>query len=190
MNLPGMLVEYLITGSCALIWVRGTLLLLQANNNLPDGLVLQGWDGAKLAFLVPGIYVLGMLVDFLGKGLVDWFKKVAGKSLKKTESDKELRYWVIFMHAPELGRQIEIRSSRDRVARGAIVNAVIGTVVLALLNSANNSKFWWVILGGVFFSLLFSALWWRFYIRTSEFEIGASEQVMDKLRQDREMKMA
>ncbi len=182
MNLPGMLVEYLITGSCALLWVRALLLLV--GSDLPEGLSFQGWDGAKLALLVPGIYVLGMLVDFLGKGITDLLKKLFRESLPDKKDERELFYWDIFMHAPELGRQIEIRSSRDRVARGAIVNTVIGTIVLALLNGRDANKWWPVILGGVLLTLLFSALWFRFYKRTSKFEIGASKAILEKLEKE------
>jgi hypothetical protein len=63
MQLPEMLVEYLINGSCALIWIWGSFSLFKIN--------LHSVDHADLLLLVPGLYVVGMIVDHLAKLIRD-----------------------------------------------------------------------------------------------------------------------
>jgi hypothetical protein len=63
MQLPGMLVEYLINGSCALIWIWGSFTLFN--------ITLDSVNDADLLLLVPGLYVVGMIVDHLAKLIQD-----------------------------------------------------------------------------------------------------------------------
>jgi len=59
MEIPGLLVEYLVSGCVALIWL---LPLLQVLGYSPQN------NPSLAALFLPGLYVLGMVVDFVG-----WF---------------------------------------------------------------------------------------------------------------------
>jgi hypothetical protein len=61
MDVPSGLVEYVIIGAVALIWL---VPVLQAMG------VTVPQDSAAIALFAPGLYVLGMFVDFLGYNLV------------------------------------------------------------------------------------------------------------------------
>jgi hypothetical protein len=67
--LPGLLIEYLITGSCTLLmmWVSHSLGLLA----LPGWLQPISIGPTMLGVLIPVTYVLGMIVDFLSKITMD-----------------------------------------------------------------------------------------------------------------------
>jgi hypothetical protein len=73
MNIPGLLIEYLVIGSTALLWL------------LPlAGVSLTSTESAsigKAAALAPALYVLGMLVDFCAFLLVSYVPNKTG-SLK------------------------------------------------------------------------------------------------------------
>ena len=76
MQIPGLLVEYLINGSCALIWIWGVFKLI--NIELPTV------SDARLLLLVPGLYVVGMVVDRVAKGTVELLRySVLALPLKK-----------------------------------------------------------------------------------------------------------
>jgi hypothetical protein len=57
MQLPGLLIEYLINGSCALIWIGALFVVL--------GKQLPSLDDKYLILFLPGLYVLGMIIDYV-----------------------------------------------------------------------------------------------------------------------------
>ncbi len=62
MQIPGLLVEYLISGSFAMIWLLPLLLLI--------GYTPQKDDSAILIVLLPALYVVGMIIDFISGFIV------------------------------------------------------------------------------------------------------------------------
>ena len=145
MALPGLLVEYLVTGSMALLWFLP----------LVTGTCEPSFNFAIATFLAPMLYVLGMFIDFLAflfvsrlplgrdrslKALVRWvvlqnsdiveapdnvFLQEHGRTTRGT-------IWLYLHDAPDLVNEIKARSSRDRVARGAIVNIMIMWVMTSM----------------------------------------------------------
>jgi hypothetical protein len=202
MQLPEMLVEYLINGSCALIWIWGSFKLFKIN--------LGSVDHADLLLLVPGLYVVGMIVDHLAKlirePLFDYIKK------HKTGTDTgsgswsllvKLRKWIlrffrspvspnmakstdIILYSQDLGKQYVMRSSRDRIARGAFINTVLITVVFSL---AFHSSLGTILPIGIALSVLCLSMWLRFEKSTSVYQdraIGTiNKDIGGKLRKDK-----
>ncbi len=128
MQLPGLLIEYLVTGSCALIWIW--ILFLIPGVDLPEGIDVAQIEGVRAAIFVPILYVVGMIVDFLSLILVRPF---VVKYLRTGRQSSSASTAKIMLRSAELGREYIIRSSRDRIARGIFMNCVITTIVLTVL---------------------------------------------------------
>ena len=196
MQLPGMLIEYLINGSCALIWIWISLRML--------GMEVPSVSDARLVLFLPAIYVIGMIIDYVARGLVlfvvDTTKglKRTAKSRKATvssnnsETDKigekrkpkkgSVSRAYMFLHSPELSKQYEMRSSRDRVARGAFLNTILLTISLIIFCPCSNPYLPLNITlpAGLFLSGLCFAMWYRFERLTSRFKQSAYKAILKK----------
>ena len=95
MNLPGLLVEYLISGAYALIWIfilavglNPEILALANNGNL----LPKNW----ILVLLPFCYVLGMFTDLIGKTILTPLKNLIHKrelkDMKPRMSTSEMYY--------------------------------------------------------------------------------------------------
>ncbi|MBT1689452.1 hypothetical protein [Dawidia soli] len=124
-SLPGLLIEHLISGAITLLWI-----FISCPSTFPKQ-EIQSFG----IFLVPVAYILGMLIDCIAFVLTYWFKtKVVRKfaeymhyrreenvfDLRKSQKVKAL----IEHQYKDIQNQMDMRSSRDRVARGMIVNAI------------------------------------------------------------------
>lgn len=140
MVLPGFFLECLVTGSCALLWLFGLFRLYKISLPLEV-------EAAHLVVLAPGLHVIGMLIDFcFGQPLSALSKKLLRKRLPaKSASEVYTSLATIWLQSTDLGKQIEVRSSRDRVARGAVGNLVIGPSFRRSLRSVL------MILGGMLY---------------------------------------
>lgn len=125
MATPGLLVEYLVSGAIAFAWLFPSLRSL-----------LPAIDSALLPIAFLLLYVLGMAVDMLAWATTNlpkrWIRKRVYRRYRERDlSDSEsgtLRQAKIALYAPELSRELAMRSSRDRIARGCVVNSVLATV--------------------------------------------------------------
>ena len=122
MALPGLLIESLINGAIALIWIL-PLWPKQFDK-------LQGID---ILLLAPITYIIGMYIDLLAFLLTKWPKTQLRKYIEKkykmrtekySPGDTKKAQVEIFSKCPELAKELITRSSRDRIARGMIVNSV------------------------------------------------------------------
>ena len=77
----------------------------------------------------------------------------------------------------DLGKQLELRSSRDRVARGALLNAVIGTVVLFRHHSTQHPLSEYVLLGGLALCIVLFLMWHRFDRLTHKYRRKAGQAI-------------
>ncbi len=121
MRLPGPLIEYLINGSIAMIWI------------FPFIQPKLCYYKEALIILIPIIYVIGMFIDLLAFGLTKFFKQKLRMLVEKrymgTTNDyfpgigKEMKIKILTKY-PELAKEIETRSGRDRIARGMIINSI------------------------------------------------------------------
>ena len=134
MNLPGLLVEYLINGCIAMIWLS-TFNLSENIFNLTE---------VEKLLLIPIAYVLGMFIDFIAWFVTKPFKKlirndalkVVSRELIKKDTAFDISKYKLFweekvrieMTYSELNKELGSRSSRDRIARGTILNLVAITI--------------------------------------------------------------
>lgn len=130
-NLSGMLVEYLAIGSTSVVWIA----LLLIGIKVP----IESLSGPILAGMAPSIYVLGMMSDFSGYLIVYKHKKAIRKSIKATSPEHDHLSQKIYIDVmskyPEVAKDISIRSSRDRVARGVLPNIpLIGFASILYIN--------------------------------------------------------
>ena len=132
MSVPGLFVEYLVVGSMALIWFLPLVgVQFEQGTSIPLG---------KAAALGPAIYVLGMFIDFIAFWLFSgptkkYCLKAFARSLIRVQlpqSENNSKYQqLLWLHknAPEVVKEINMRSSRDRIARGAVVNIFLAYVL-------------------------------------------------------------
>jgi len=126
MSLPGLLIEYLVSGSLALVWLY-QYLPLQVSE-------LQAWHAPLIGVL---LYVVGMAVDLVAFVALRAPKfrvraYVAGKigvSQSSARASGTARLVFIQKTSPTIAAELAARSSRDRIARGTFVNAAIATIV-------------------------------------------------------------
>ncbi len=198
MSLPGLLIEYLITGATAFLWLW--FLLPYPQLDAPAKVGLEGIDAKTLGLMVPLAYVLGMIIDFVSnlvtRGLrflvvehTLWpLRKRIAAALPKIQRYLEpperkrapLSQHEIMLASAELGKQLEMRSSRDRVARGAFLNAVIGTIVVTTYCGANpecHVSTRAILFGGCGMSLVLFAMWHRFDWLTDKYKRKAGEAI-------------
>jgi hypothetical protein len=125
--LPGLLIEYLVNGAIAFAWLFPLL-----HSRLP-AIDPPLYPAAALL-----LYVLGMAVDFLAFFLTrrakHWLRKRVARRLGITNYSRDrsgiLRQAKIALYAPELAKELALRSSRDRIARGLLLNAIFATAFL------------------------------------------------------------
>src|ERR1700740_3141961 len=119
--LAGLLIEYFVIGAVAALWAVPELL----KTPLFLSLLSKEAIGVAAATLPPTIYLLGMCCDLIGAFVLKPLKHRIEKEAWKDEAQPERRSQVIHAYAiayePELAREIDIRSSRDRIARGSLV---------------------------------------------------------------------
>lgn len=176
MQFAAVLVEYLVTGSGAVIWMGIAL-----GVSLHSVLNLQP---AQVALLVPVVYLAGMLADAVAALLLHY----PGKRAKRHPLPWQNRVvlvpdlqprsaWSAFvlLHSPELGREFQFRASRDRIARGALLNALLLLVAMIVwpVNRAGLLPFLppppVTIAAGVALTVLTAVLWWAAESSTTAF---------------------
>lgn len=189
MALPGLLIEYLVVGAMALLWALPLL-------SIDRGVELSS---PLIGFLAPVLYVLGMFIDFVAYILLTRLptKKYSIKSLVRRISS--CRYPIEFLESnpfsyksrlqsapivqlsgksPELLKEINERSSRDRIARGSFINILLLWITCQLEPNAlliNLNQWQWFGLA------LFSLTVWAFLERHSYlFELAVGEEILIK----------
>lgn len=123
-QITGLLVEYLAIGSASVLWI---LLLLIRLGTLPN----DKNHPAIVGLLFPLTYVLGMISDFLGE-LVVHRKKEAIKKKVRSEIPSEIQksetreiHATIVRYFAAGAKELNARSSRDRIARAVVSTRVI-----------------------------------------------------------------
>jgi hypothetical protein len=125
MALPGLLIEYLVSGTIALVWLY---------QFVGAGVRFEAWQAPLFA---AGLYVVGMSIDFIAFWVV-WrlkpfvHRRVARRigiatSLRGASSTARQVY--IQKSSKEIAAELAARSIRDRIARGLFVNAAIAAAV-------------------------------------------------------------
>ena len=174
MALPGLLIEYLIVGSLALAWLYPVLKRAGL-----DTITLS-----NLPLIVLGLYVIGMMIDFyafiLLRPIKQWVRAKANKKYRPTKAPQfggaAARAAKFSLHAPEIAKEVQMRSSRDRIARGAFINAVLATIFGRELLPL------WI---GLFLIVTTFVMWMVFEFLSYSYEINAEEALDEKINLDR-----
>ena len=185
MTIPGLFIEYLIVGALALIWIYRLV---------PDDWASK-LQPAHLPILALGLYVVGMVIDFFAwiltsyikSGLRAWAEgghiytpkelvkilKGGGDKFKRGSITSRQIYLAI--HAPEAAREAAMRSSRDRIARGAIINSILFTIF-----ALPNRKYI-----GLLMILIFFMMWVNFELSSYSYEMRAEQLVKEKIKSNK-----
>jgi hypothetical protein len=176
MTIPGLLIEYLISGATALIWLAPLLKSygvdpLQAN---------------LLPLLAIALYVVGMVIDFLAFWLVKplkpiiyrWAWSKIGDTSPRTKNNSVEREIQFALYAPEIAKEVAMRSSRDRIARGALVNALIAFLLEQVFGAYPTTLPISVWIPAI---ILFIAMWFVFQRLSYWYEINAALEVQRKI---------
>lgn len=166
--IAGLLVEYFIIGAVASLWMVPLLLdLLFARPQFSKDLVVTA-----VATLVPAMYVVGMVCDYLGyRALHQWKTKIEEKALdkyKKKQDDpgSQVVHAAAVVYSPALAAQLDLRSSRDRVVRGSL----IACVPLLVFSPVGVTTWWHGTLSGIFIIAVLALLWARMQKLSAEYE--------------------
>jgi hypothetical protein len=200
MALPGLLIEYLITGACALLW--GWYAVDMAWPTQP--LKLETLQPEHSLIALPLAYVAGLLVDYVGRLVATLGRLVVADRIngvvavklarivpvrlvtlrrflrRRRKGHRSISQAKLWLKSAELGRQYEMRSSRDRVARGLFGNTVLATLALNIFRSdmppvlaATLNPF------AVTLALLSFAMWYRLNALTEKFRSAAAAALTD-----------
>lgn len=156
MSIPGLLIEYIINGTVAYVWI----LLILSNFPLIQNL-LAGYSNIIVLLAIPCAYVIGMVIDMIAYRLVKKSKtkikesEINDDKLKEVYSDAEkeelnklanegnvtdkLVIELNIENIEGLINEINWRSSRDRIARGFIVNSFL----IGLATTFSGSLWFW-----------------------------------------------
>ncbi|MDL1893497.1 hypothetical protein FBQ87_11515 [Sphingobacteriales bacterium CHB3] len=167
MAIPGLFVEYLVNGAVALVWAYP--LLLSAG--------ITKIENPLLPLYALGLYVLGMMIDFVAWIVTRPVKRFLRRRIAqsyKADVDQQPgsstgRQVKFSIYAPELARENAMRSSRDRIARGSFINAILATIIVLPLTI------------GIPISIFTFAMWWGFESVSYKFELKAEQAIKGKL---------
>ena len=175
MTLPGLLIEYLISGTIALIW----LVPLLASFNI------DAMESIPLPLMAVALYIVGLTIDFLAYWMVKplkaflrrkaWRENGEGREARNSSVDREIQF---SLYAPELAKEVAMRSSRDRIARGAVANAAIALLLEHVLNAypAMLGIVAWILI--ILFLLV---MWSVFQLMSFRYEVSADGALREKL---------
>lgn len=137
-SLPGLLIEYFINGVIALFWIVVAF--------YPE--VLDRTNSQLLVF-IPLAYILGMLTDIIAYVLTLPIKtfiraRIDRKKLKiekhtsgrnGTGNERDKKTFIEIQHTyPAIAKELTNRSSRDRIARGTIVNSIFASFFIPAIS--------------------------------------------------------
>lgn len=184
-------VEYLVTGSGAVIWMGIVLgVTLQSVVNLQP---------AQVALLVPVIYLAGMLADSVAALLLHYPGRRAKRHPLPWQNRAVLvpdlqprTAWAPFvvLHSAELGQELLFRTSRDRIARGALLNALLILVTMITFPVKRHDLLPFLpaasvtIAAGAGLVMVTALLWWAAESSTSQFLQTAVTLIEHKLARE------
>lgn len=167
MQLAASLVEYFVTGTGALLW----LAMLLGQGVASDHLL----NGGNVVLLVPMLYAFGMAIDFASsvvlKRVIDYIHVRADEGPNLLPD--ALSETVFVNHAsPHLGQALELRSIRDRIARGFLFNLFTTCLVIPFSDTSwlwpYRRRFLLVLI--IVLTVVAFGAWWRFERLTWRFK--------------------
>jgi hypothetical protein len=150
-------IEYFITGSGALLWLVPLFAVSRPN--------ASALNAGNVLLLAPLLYAFGMAVDFASNTILGRLINRIHSSDKQHLLPRNLSETAfINYHSETLARALELRSTRDRIARGFFFNLMVTMLVVCFRDVS-----WLVPMRR--YALLISLLgltvvafgaWWRF----------------------------
>jgi hypothetical protein len=185
MAIPGLLIEYLISGILTLIWLYPL-----ANTYLPQDTTRFLTHSSYLPLFVACLYVIGMIIDYFAWLITKPFKNRISQRLEKryalelppSPGRSHIREAKFVMYAPEIAKESAMRASRDRIARGIIVNSIIATIVYSLLL---DTKLHFALPIGVILIIMSSVIWGAFEKVSYGFELKAEQAIDEKIEREK-----
>jgi hypothetical protein len=203
MQIASIFIEYFVTGTSLYVG-----LLISKKFSLvsfPEELILDQNKILMAVALIPAFLIFGIIIDFVArklvwksKKLIKWIKETPKKMIKKENNTEEptrkpkkniriLTLAEIFYHSPELGKQYEIRSTRDRIARGAFTNIVI-ILLLIVIHLVYNSDQLLLHFLGISILLLFATLFYLVWERCERLSRGFKYKASKVIRRQMKLK--
>ena len=180
MQASGVFIEYLVTGCLGFIFVFAAELL--GAGAIPPDHPVREVDGQTVIAMLPLFMVLGIGVDHIAKKLTLFLSKkskwINEHSIYK-KGKTRLRPAELFLASEELGKQFEMRSTRDRISRGAMLNSIFLIVFYLVVGviGGYDAGIWLVVLAGLFSSIFFFFVWLRCSRLTDKNLCQASEAI-------------
>jgi hypothetical protein len=144
--------------------------------------------------VVPSLYMLGIITDFLGTVLLSIQKhSIEDKLYEKHKLDKQAVRMLpakLLVYSSGLAEGYNVRSSRDRIARGMLVNALLATIVFTVLflTSSQVTAGLVVLSIGIGTTLFFWAMWRRYQYLTTSYEVRAWHVLHEYLEREERLK--
>jgi hypothetical protein len=126
-------------------------------------------------------YALGMTVDFASNKLMSGLiKRIHSTDKSKLLPDDLSETAFINHRSSNLGQALELRSTRDRIARGFLFNLVVAAIVIQFRDV---SSFWpygrlRLSIGAVVLIAVTFGAWWRFERLTFRFKKHAIRAIL------------
>jgi hypothetical protein len=185
MAIPGLLIEYLISGMLTLIWLY-PLVITYLSEDTTRFLAHSSY----LPLFVACLYVIGMIIDYIAWLITKPFKNRIRRQLEKrytlelrpSPGQSHIRKAKFAMYAPEIAKESAMRASRDRIARGIIVNSIIATIVYSSLPGA---KLHFALPIGVISIIMSSLIWGAFEKVSYGFELRAEQAIDEKIEREK-----
>ena len=185
MAIPGLLIEYLINGILTLIWLY-PLAITCLSQDTTKFLA----NSSYLPLFAACLYVIGMIIDYIAWLITKPFKnkirhhveKRYALELQPSPGRSHMREAKFAMYAPEIAKESAMRASRDRIARGIIINSIIATIVYSLLP---DTKLYLVLSIGMISIILSSVIWGAFEKVSYGFELRAEQAIDEKIEREK-----
>ncbi|HXL79837.1 MAG TPA: hypothetical protein VN951_03090 [Pyrinomonadaceae bacterium] len=159
--LSGMLIEYLVIGAIASLWLFPAIVKTSFFSQFAS----KELFGVAVAVLVPAVYLVGMLCDLIGYLATHRLKKHIEARHGKTASSQLVHVYAV-ANAPNLAHEMEVRSTRDRIARGSMV----AFFPLLFFSPVTSLPRWATTLTAAAIIVLLAGLWWRFQSLSAKYE--------------------
>ena len=178
-QLTGLLVEYLTIGSSTVLWITIAI--------IASGIDLSATTPALAILIFPIVYILGMVSDFVGHAATYWHKQRLKRRVRSEHGFDNILsqniYLEALVHYPEIAKDISIRSSRDRVARGFLVNLpFIGiSTFFYVVNNTNVDQFYaatTIMLATLTLTIVSYLMWVRFQKNSYRQELHVGKKIL------------
>ena len=186
MQLTGYFVEYLIIGSLSLLWLLP--LLEELHISFPD-------NTGVIVLLAPSLYAIGMIVDVVGHYVTLFHRRRIRKKAKAKYGRRygitKIEYATIDVDLvsvnPDLAKEAAKRTTRTRVARGALINAICAFPIWITISWSKLSilQISLLIGGGVLSIIALWFIWARWQNITYRFETKALSKIKQTIELDK-----